>query len=51
MGLMNCDKYRKFYALTRFKPQKRWENWSHVSLPPMPFAQVSTCFFFLRELH
>jgi hypothetical protein len=44
-ALINCDKYRKFYALTRFKPQQRWENWSHVSL-----LTDSICASFLRTL-
>lgn len=30
-AMMNCDKYRRFIALTHCKLQPRWDQWYHVS--------------------
>ncbi|KAL1952486.1 hypothetical protein VTO42DRAFT_5192 [Malbranchea cinnamomea] len=41
--LANCHKYRKFYVLTHFKPQPRWEKWHHLTITSgQKFLQILT---------
>ncbi|RJE19656.1 Chromo domain protein [Aspergillus sclerotialis] len=42
LGLVHCDKFRRFIVITNLKPEPRWLSWQHIELyhGPKEFMRV-----------